>query len=84
MLLINFKDELSLRWIDNCVLTTAAIGDISNATGAHSADVAKQYVPVVTLLKRDSAKLAKQWKEGFNAWTNKKRLTKNHIMQVQL
>ena len=36
MPLINCKAELSLLWIDNCVLTTAAIGAGGNATGADS------------------------------------------------
>ena len=36
MLLINCKVELSLNWIENCVLTSAPIGDNVNATGADS------------------------------------------------
>ena len=51
--LINCKVELSLNWIENCVLTTVAIGENDNATGADSATFkitdAKLYVPVVTL-----------------------------------
>ena len=47
--LINCKVELSLKWIENCVLTTAAIGANANATGADSATFkitdAKLYVP---------------------------------------
>ena len=34
MPLINCKTEVSLEWIENCVLTTAAIGDNANVTGA--------------------------------------------------
>ena len=37
MPLINSKVELSLRWIESCMLTAAAIGDNANATGADSA-----------------------------------------------
>ena len=37
MPLINCKIELSLKWIENCVLTSAAIGADANATGADSA-----------------------------------------------
>ena len=52
MPLINCKVELSLKWIENCVLTSAAIGADANATGADSATFkitdAKLYVPVVT------------------------------------
>ena len=32
--LINCKVELSLKWIESCVLTTAAIGADADATGA--------------------------------------------------
>ena len=37
MPLINCRVELSLKWIENCVLTTASIGSDANATGAGSA-----------------------------------------------
>ena len=69
MPLINCKVELSLRWIDNCVLITAAVGADTNATGVDSATFkitdAKLYVLVVFLSTEDSAKLAKQLSEGF-------------------
>ena len=62
MWLINCKVELSLRWVENCVLTTAEIG--SNATGGDSATFkiteAKLYVSVVTLSAEDNARLVKQ------------------------
>ena len=51
MPLINCKVELSLKWIENCVLTTAAIGANANANaaGADGATFkitdAKLYVP---------------------------------------
>ena len=70
MPLSNCKIELSLRWIENCVLTTAAIGANANATGADSATFKKTdanlYVPIVTLLTEDSAKLAKPLDKGYN------------------
>ena len=70
MPLSNCKIELSLRWIENCVLTTAAIGTNANATGADSATFkitdANLYVPIVTLLTEDSAKLAKPLDKGYN------------------
>ena len=51
--LINCKIELSLKWIENCVLTSVATGADANATGADSATFkitdAKLYVPIVTL-----------------------------------
>ena len=61
--LIKCKVELSLEWIENCVLTTAEIGADANATGADSATSeitdAKLYVPIVTLSAEDNAKLSK-------------------------
>ena len=69
MPLINCKVEVSLKWIENCVLTTASIGANANATVADSAFFeitdAKLYVPVVTLSAEDNARLAKQLDEGF-------------------
>ena len=69
MPLLNCKVALSLKWIENCVLTTAAIGANANATGVDSAAFkitdAKLYPPVVTLSAGDSAKLTKQSDEGF-------------------
>ena len=69
MPLINCKVELSLSWIKNCVLTLAPIGDNANVTGADSATFkrtdAKLYVPIVTLLIEDNAKLSKLLREGF-------------------
>ena len=69
MPLINCKIELSLKWIENCVLTTAPIGADANATGADSATFkitdAKLYVPVVTLSAEDNAKLSKLLGEVF-------------------
>ena len=54
--LINSKVELSLKWIKNCLLTTAA--NASNAT--LKITDAKLYVPVVTLSTEDKVKLTKQ------------------------
>ena len=61
MPLINCKVELSLKWIENCVLTT--VDNASNAT--FKINDAKLYVPVFTLSAEENAKLAKQWSEGF-------------------
>ena len=69
MPLINCKVELLLKWIENCVLTTAEIGANADATGADGATFeitdAKLYVPVVTLSAEDNVKLVKQLNEGF-------------------
>ena len=61
MPLINCKVELSLKWIENCVLTTAA--NANEAT--FKITDAKRYVPIVTLSAEDNAKLSKLVAEGF-------------------
>ena len=67
MPLINCKTELSLKWIKNYVLSTAAIGADANATGTDSATFkitdAKLYALVVTLSTEDIAQLIKQLSE---------------------
>ena len=59
MPLINCKVELSLKWYENCILssagTVAAFGIIDT----------KLYVPVVTLKTGDNGKLSKPLSEGF-------------------
>ena len=61
--MISCKVELSLKWIENCVLTSAVNGANANATGADSATFkltdAKHYVPIVTLSAEDNIKLSK-------------------------
>ena len=52
---IHCKVELSLNWIENCVLTTAAN---ANKTTFEITD-AKLYVPIATLSIEDNAKLSK-------------------------
>ena len=55
MPLINCKVELSLKWTENCILTTAA-----NANKAiFKITDAKLYVLIVTLSAEDNAKLSK-------------------------
>ena len=61
MSLINCKIELSLKWIENCVLTTS----VNANKASFKITDAKLYVPVVTLSIEDNAKLAKQLSEGF-------------------
>ena len=79
MPLINCKVELSLKWIENCVLTTGEIGANADATVADSATLevidVKLYVPVVTLSAEDNVKLVKQLNEAFKRpvyWNNYK------------
>ena len=67
--MINCKIELSLKWIENCVLTSAAICANADATSADSATFeitdAKLYVPIVTLSAKDNVKLSKLLGKGF-------------------
>ena len=69
MSLIHCKVEVSLRWIEIFVLTTAPIGDDANATVADSAAFkitdAKHDVPIVTLPAEDNAKISKLLSKEF-------------------
>ena len=55
---INCKVEISLKWIERCLLTVAntAIFTITDA---------KLYVPIVTLSSEDNTKLSKFLSERF-------------------
>ena len=84
----NWKVEISLKWIENCVLSTAAIGADANATGADSSTFkitdAKLYVPVVALSTEDNAKLTRQLSEGFKrpVYCNKYKVTDNKVVEI--
>ena len=69
MPLINCKVEISLKCIENCVLSTAEIDANADAIGANSATLVvtdpKLYVPIVTLSAEYNVKLAKQLNERF-------------------
>ena len=86
MPLINCKVELSLKWIENCVRTTADIGAIADATSTDNATLevtdTKPYVPVVTLSAGDNVKLVKQLNEGFKrpVYWNKYKVTGNKVV----
>ena len=86
--LINCKIELSLKWIENCVLTSAAIGADADATGADSATFkiadAKLYVPIVALSAEDNVKLSKLLGEGFkrSIYWNEYKVIDNKIVEI--
>ena len=88
MPLINYKIELSLKWIESCVLTSAAIGADANATGLDSATFkktdAKHHVPIVTLSAEDNTKLSKLLGEGFKkpVYWNKYKIIDNIIVEI--
>ena len=59
MPLINCKVELSLKWYENCILSSAGTAATFKITDA------KLYVPIVTLKTEDNTKLSKLLSEGF-------------------
>ena len=80
MLLINYKVELSLNWIEDCVLTTAA-----NANkGIFKITDAKLYVPIVTFSAEDNAKLSQLLSEGFkrSIYWNKYKVIDNILVEI--
>ena len=88
MSLINCKVELSLEWIDNCVLTIGTTCANADATGADSATFevtdAKLFVPIVTLSTEDNAKLLKLLGEGFkiSIYWNKYKVVDNRVVEI--
>ena len=78
MSLINCKVELSLKWIENCVLTTATN---ANKVTFEITD-AKIYVPIVTISMEDNAKLSKLLGEGFkkSIYWNKYKVIDNRVV----
>ena len=88
MPLINCNIELSLKWIENYVITTAPIGANANATGADSATFeitdAKLYVPIIALSAEDDAKLSKLLNKGFkrSVYWNKYNVTDNIVVSI--
>ena len=85
MSLINCKVELSLKWIKNCVLTTAPFGANPGITHADNATFkitdAKLYVRIVTLSAEDNTKLSKLLGEGFkrSIYWNKYKVIDNKV-----
>ena len=77
MPLINCKVELSLKWIENCVLTVAN-------TATFKITDAKIYVPIVTLKTEDNTKLSKLLSEGFrrSIYWNKCKVIDNILVQI--
>ena len=75
MPLINCKVELSLKWYENCILSSAG-----NAVTFAITDT-KLYVPVVTLKMEDNSKLSKLLSEGFKRsvyWNKYQAILKDH------
>ena len=77
MPLINCETELSLNWIENCVLTSSdkAIFKITDP---------KLYIPIVTLSGENNAKLSKLLSEGFKrtVYWNEYKVIGNKIVEI--
>ena len=73
MPLINCKVELSLKWYENCILSSAGTAATFTITDT------KLYVPVVTLKTEDNVKLSKLLNEGFErlVYWNKNKIISN-------
>ena len=78
MPLINCKVKLSVRWNENCILSTGGENPIFVITDA------KLYVPVVTLLAEDKAKLSKLLSRGFkrSVYWNKYKVIPNKFVEI--
>ena len=75
MPLINCKIELSLKWYENCILSS------SGTAATYTITDTKLYVPIVTLKTEDNAKLSKLLSEGFKrsiCWNKYKIIFKNY------
>ena len=75
MPLINCKIELSLKWHENCILSSAGTAATFAITDT------KFYVPVVNLKIEDNAELPKLLSEGFKRslyWNKYQALLKDH------
>ena len=77
MPLINCKVELSLNWIERCLLTVAN-------TATFKITDAKLYVPIVTLKTEDNTKLSKLLSDGFkrSIYWNKYKVIDNILVQI--
>ena len=86
MPLINCKIELSLKWIENRILTLNpnANNDINKAT--FTITDAKLYVPIVTLSIEDNVKLSKLLSEGSkrSIYWNKYQVIPNKITNIAI
>ena len=75
MPLINRKVEISLKWIENCILSNTGTAATFTITDT------KLYVPIITLKTEDNTKLSKLLNEGFKRsvyWNKYKIIFKNY------
>ena len=78
MPLINCKTELSLKWYEECILSSAGTAATFKITDA------KLYLPIVTLKTEDNAKLSKLLSEGFKRpiYWNEYKVIPNKIVEI--
>ena len=79
MPLINCKIEFSLKWYEECILSSAGNAATFTITDA------KPYVPIITLKIEDNTKLSKLLNEGFKRsihWNKYKVIFKTTIMNI--
>ena len=75
MPLINCKMEFSLKWCEECILSTSGTAATFKITDA------KLYVPIVTLRIEDNTKLSKLLSKGFKRsfhWNKYKVIFRNY------
>ena len=75
MSLMNCKIEFSLKWYENCILSSAWTAATFTITDT------KLYVPIVTLKTEDNTKLSKLLSEGFKRsiyWNKYEIISKNY------
>ena len=78
MPLINCKVEFSLKWYENCILSSSGTAATFKITDT------KLYVPIVTLKTEDNAKLSKLLSEGFKRsiyWNEYKNID-NKVVEI--
>ena len=78
MPLINCKIKLSLKWIENCILSSSGTAATFKITDT------KLYVPIVTLKTEDNTKLSKLLNNGFkrSIYWNKYKVIDNKVVQI--
>ena len=78
MPLIDCKIELSLKWIENCILSSSGTAATFKITDT------KLYVPIVTLKTEDNTKLSKLLSDGFkrSIYWNKYKVIDNILVQI--
>ena len=78
MPLINYKIELSLKRIENCILSSSGTAATFKITDT------KLYVPIVTLKTEDNRKLSKLLSNGFkrSIYWNKYKVIDNILVEI--